>query len=377
MTASAAAPEQDTTYPESLELALLAFHRTIGPIRKSSEAKYGKFADLRTVLEAVTPVLAEQGLLLTQTIAASGSNDSNGSCLLITRLVHAPSGEDVSSACPIPTLQELLDRVHQLRSQVLSTYPLDLQLAAIGALPPLLPPRNLEPGSELPPPPQRQPGLRMEDQLKGLYTLLGQLGTTTNPLHGFGGIITYLRRYQVLSILSLAASDDDGESFGGQGSATPAPRALPPQPPAQDAPEPARSRARRTMAPKPQPTPPPSSAANQENQPPAPEQRAQGQPTEPVLQPAPQRAPQAAPQAPASGPSSDSSDQPLSQSEVQGLIALIRTLPTEKVPHLVARFREQFQLPGTALASDYIKTTAHALFIRQQVDALKPIQAAI
>ena len=98
-----------------------------------------------------------------------------------------------------------------------------------------------------------------------------------------------------------------------------------------------------------------------------------------MLQPAPQRAPQAAPQAPASAPApaSDSSDQPLSQSEVQGLIALIRTLPTEKVPHLVARFREQFQLPGTALASDYIKTTAHALFIREQVDALKPAQAAI
>jgi hypothetical protein len=260
MTASAAAPEQETTYPQSLELALLAFHRTIGPIRKSSEAKYGKFADLNTVLEAVTPVLAEQGLLLTQSIA---ENSRAGSCLLITRLVHAPSGEDVSSSCPIPTLQELLDRVHQLRSEVLSRYPLDLQLAAIGALPPLLPPRNLEPGTELPPPPQRQPGLRMEDQLKGLYTLLGQLGTTTNPLHGFGGIITYLRRYQVLSILSLAASDDDGESFGGQGGATQAPRALPPQPPAQDAPEPARSRARRTMAPKPQPTPAASSTANQ------------------------------------------------------------------------------------------------------------------
>ena len=195
MRASAAAPEQDTTYPESLELALLAFHRTIGPIRKSSEAKYGKFADLNTVLEAVTPVLAEQGLLLTQSIADS---DSHGSCLLITRLVHAPSGEEVSSSCPIPTLQELLDRVHQLRSEVLNRYPLDLQLAAIGALPPLLPPRNLEPTAELPPPPLRQPGLRMEDQLKGLYTLLGQLGTTTNPLHGFGGIITYLRRYQVL-----------------------------------------------------------------------------------------------------------------------------------------------------------------------------------
>jgi hypothetical protein len=62
---------------------------------------------------------------------------------------------------------------------------------------------------------------------------------------------------------------------------------------------------------------------------------------------------------------------------VQQLIALIRTLPTEKVPHLVAGFRQQFQLPSSALVSDYIKTAAHALFIRQHVDALKPAQAGL
>ncbi|MCP9889069.1 ERF family protein [Cyanobium sp. ATX 6A2] len=380
-----AAPEQHSAFPESLELALLAFHRTIGPIRKQSDAKYGKFADLHTVLEAVTPVLIEQGLLLTQTITEA----DGGSCLLITELIHAPTGDKLSSACPIPTLQQLLERVHQLRGEVLSSFPLDLQLAAIGALPPVLPPRNVAPpgapsgatpSAELPPPPPRQPGLRIEDQIKGLYTLLGQLGTTTNPLHGFGGIITYLRRYQVLSILSLAASDDDGESFtAANGNGAQADRSQQSQHAPQDPPPP-RSRSRRTTAPKPQPTPPPQPAASQADQLPAQQQPVPAtQPApQPTSQPAPQPAPQADPKAAAPPAAANGSgDHALTPAEVQQLIALIRTLPTEKVPHLVAGFRQQFQLPSSALVSDYIKTAAHALFIRQHVDALKPAQAGL
>ena len=373
-----AAPEQHSAFPESLELALLAFHRTIGPIRKQSDAKYGKFADLHTVLEAVTPVLNEQGLLLTQTITEA----DGGNCLLITELIHAPTGDKLSSTCPIPTLQQLLERVHQLRGEVLSSFPLDLQLAAIGALPPVLPPRNVAPpgapsgatpSAELPPPPPRQPGLRIEDQLKGLYTLLGQLGTTTNPLHGFGGIITYLRRYQVLSILSLAASDDDGESFtAANGNGAQADRSQQSQHAPQDPPPPPRSRGRRTTAPKPQPTPPAQSAASRADQPPAEQQPAPA--TQPASQPAPQADPTAAaPPAAANG----GGDHALTPAEVQQLIALIRTLPTETVPHLVGAFRQHFRLPATALVSDYIKTHAHDVFIRQQVDALKPAAAAL
>jgi hypothetical protein len=57
---------------------------------------------------------------------------------------------------------------------------------------------------------------------------------------------------------------------------------------------------------------------------------------------------------------------------VQHLIAQIRTLPTETVPHLVAAFRQQFQLPSSALVSDYIRTWDHAAFIRQKVAELSP-----
>ena len=60
--------ESQPDYPASLPLALLAFHRHVGPIRKQSEAKYGAFADLRTVLETITPSLLDQGLVLTQTL---------------------------------------------------------------------------------------------------------------------------------------------------------------------------------------------------------------------------------------------------------------------------------------------------------------------
>ena len=127
--------ELQPDYPVSLPLALLAFHRHVSPIRKQSEAKYGAFADLRTVLETITPSLLDQGLVLTQTLAPG----AEGSCLLHTTLSHAPSGERLTSSCPIPTLEGLLEWVHALRSQVLQHFPLDLPLAAIGALPPVIP----------------------------------------------------------------------------------------------------------------------------------------------------------------------------------------------------------------------------------------------
>ena len=359
------ASEPQSPYPPSLALSLLAFHRTIGPIRKQSDAKYGKFADLHTVLEAVTPVLNDQGLLLSQTLS-----EHEGGTLLITRLVHAPSGEELVASCPIPSLQSLLDRVHQLRSEVLQHYPLDLQLAAIGALPPVLPPRNAEPGAELPPPPPRQPGLRIDDQLKGLYTLLGQLGTTTNPLHGFGGIVTYLRRYMVLSILSLAASDDDGQALGGgHGDDRSQPSQASPQ--QGDPPSAPRARSRRATAPKPQPTPPAQSAADHADQSTAPQQ--------PALQPAPAGAQPAstAPQQPTAAAGADGADHPLTPAEVQQLISLIRTLPSDKVPELVGAFRQHFRLPDTVLISDYLRAHSHAVFVRQKVEQLKPQLAPV
>jgi hypothetical protein len=110
-----------------LALALLAFHRHVGPIFKGTEAKYGKFADLHAVLEVVTTPLLDQGLLLTQTleekagsatqappaasahpfgIPVAGSTadggDACGQSLLRTQLLHAPSAKRSVRWCPCP-----------------------------------------------------------------------------------------------------------------------------------------------------------------------------------------------------------------------------------------------------------------------------------
>lgn len=42
-----------------------------------------------------------------------------------------------------------------------------------------------------------------------------------NPLHAFGGAVTYLRRYALLAMLNLAAEDDDGDSWSEQSKAVP------------------------------------------------------------------------------------------------------------------------------------------------------------
>lgn len=401
--------ELQPDYPVSLPLALLAFHRHVGPIRKQSEAKYGAFADLRTVLETITPSLLDQGLVLTQTLEPG----AEGSCLLHTTLSHAPSGERLTSSCPIPTLEGLLEWVHALRSQVLQHFPLDLPLAAIGALPPVLPPRNPEAQAELSPAP-RQPGLRLDDQLRGLYALLGQLGTTTNPLHALGGTITYLRRYQILALLSLAAEDNDGGEGRQELGSQPLQQSSMPtrhQPAADSAPNAATAaspaprttsrsrttRGRSTQAatpahgqdqgaaashtPRPAPTPAPAVAA-------AVAPKADAQTGSALPAPAPDAVPaasanpadtaeqvataQTAATEQAQGEHQDGAN-PLTAAEVQQLIAQIRSLPTETIPQLVTAFRQQFQLPVTALVSDYIRTWEHAAFIRQQVAQLAAV----
>jgi len=107
--ASSAAPAP------SIHAALLLFHRTVGPIYREAQAKYGRFADLSTVLDAVTPPLLEAGLVLTQTLA----DGSNASQVLVTTLTHAGSGEQLQSSFPIPSLDQLLERNHALRLEVL------------------------------------------------------------------------------------------------------------------------------------------------------------------------------------------------------------------------------------------------------------------
>jgi hypothetical protein len=397
---------EQPAYPATLALSLLAFHRHVGPIFKGTEAKYGKFADLLTVLDAVTPPLLEQGLVLTQTLTAS----SGDATMLRTQLLHAPSGQELTSDLALPTLDSLLARLHDLRLAALSGFSFDLQLAALGTLPPALPPKPTPPAAAAPdangngngapaatekpllPPPSpcgpaaaRQPGLRLDDQIKGFYGTLQSLGTTTNPLHSIGGAVTYFRRYAILAILSLAAEDNDGADYGdpedrqpqdgratarGRARNVPAspqaagPQAAPTsQPPA---PRPAQARSRRT-APAAEQAAVPQAAGPQTAEPQA-APPAQPQPATPA--PAATSQPlAAAPAAPTTAPPAAE----LTPVEIQALIGLIRSLPNESIPPLIAAFRQHFGLPEAALVSDYIATRDHAAFIEQRVQELTPV----
>jgi len=440
-------------YPATLALALLAFHRHVGPIFKGTEAKYGKFADLHAVLEVVTTPLLDQGLLLTQTLeekggcasqtpAGAGSHpfgipvagspadggDACGQSLLRTQLLHAPSGESISSVVPLPTLNGMLGRLHELRVLALEQFPLDLDLAALGAVPFVLPAKppvgaapaqpasSQGPGSgPMAPAVPRQPGLRLDDQIKGLQSVLQSLGTTTNPLHSIGAAITYLRRYQILALLSLAAEDTDGHlgkeaqevghrpmgpipipqgaglSLVGRPAtcAGTSPTQAAPVPIAQangatpaampDAPRQQGARGRRLTRPvgttpspgaatatvlEAVPAPPVGPAARE----PSPAQTAAAAAPPEKTPTGSQAGPSGLGPQPAAMPPFDLAE--LGDGAVQALIAEIRTLPPSAIPLLVQAFRLQFGLPAEAMVSDYIRTNGHAAFIREQIASL-------
>ncbi len=442
-------PPAPVSYPATLALALLAFHRHVGPIFKGTEAKYGKFADLHAVLEVVTTPLLDQGLLLTQTLEEKGGcasqtpapagahpfgspaagstangGDACGQSLLRTQLLHAPSGEAISSVVPLPTLNGMLGRLHELRVLAIEQFPLDLDLAALGAVPFVLPPRHptgaapAQPGSSQGPGTgpmaaavPRQPGLRLDDQIRGLQSLLQSLGTTTNPLHSIGAAITYLRRYQILALLSLAAEDTDGHL--GKEAQEVGHRPMGPMPtglslvgrpaiaasssPTQaaafamaqangstaaampDAPRQQGARGRRLS--RAVGTTPPHRAGTPSvlaDVPAAPVGPAAREPT--PAQTAAAAVPGAKSTAEAGNGASGLGPQPaamapfdlaeLGDGAVQALIGEIRTLPSAAIPQLVQAFRLQFGLPAEAMVSDYIRTSGHAAFIREQIASL-------
>ena len=124
---------------KQITAALAAFHQTVGTIEKSARAQYGNFADLSTVLSAITPALSQHGLALVQTFDIQEGED-----ILVTRLYHT-SGETIQSYCRL---------------------------------------------------------IRVEAS-----------GGRQNPLHLWGGSVTYQRRYAALALVGLAAGmeDDDGD----------------------------------------------------------------------------------------------------------------------------------------------------------------------
>jgi len=124
---------------KNITAALAAFHAGVGPIDKTARAQYGAFADLSTVLSAITPALSKNGLALVQTFDMDGDAD-----VLVTTLYHT-SGETITSRARL---------------------------------------------------------VRVEGS-----------GGRQNPLHLWGGSVTYARRYCALALVGLAAGmeDDDGD----------------------------------------------------------------------------------------------------------------------------------------------------------------------
>ena len=365
--------------PCSIHIALLQFHSLVGPIFKGSQAKYGKFADLSTVLEAITPPLLQAGLVLTQTLTPS---QEDGAQQLITTLTHAGSSQQLSSTVPIPCLDQLLARHHQLRLEVLQRHPLDLDLAANAQLPlglPLLTQQlsgaaaadALAAPVAAAPMPQRPPGLRLDDQLKAIGGLLALLGLNNNPLHAIGGVVTYLRRYAILSLLCLATEDGDGSeqaaTASGNNSAGAGQhhRPQPAQMPAAAAPASGRSRSRRSS------TAATPASASSPTAAPAAEQAASLAPplaaalaAEAASSPGPAAQPVLAELENPGAAAAPAAANQLTPAEIQQLIAEIRTLPNEKVSQLVETFRQHFQLPTGVLISDYLSNQEHLSYCR-------------
>lgn len=92
---------------QKLVAALAAFHADVGKIVKGSKAQYGLYADLATVLGTVTPSLAAQGLIVTQTFQPW----DGGYTILRTTLAHS-SGETLISEVLMPREENSRNALH-------------------------------------------------------------------------------------------------------------------------------------------------------------------------------------------------------------------------------------------------------------------------
>lgn len=77
---------------------MVEFHRTVGKIGKGGKAQYGKYANLKDILEVVTPALTQSGLVLTQTFEPPV--EPSLPPVLVTKLIHV-SGDFIESKLPM------------------------------------------------------------------------------------------------------------------------------------------------------------------------------------------------------------------------------------------------------------------------------------
>lgn len=73
---------------KTITAALSEFIQEVGPIIKGSQAQYGKYADLATVLSTIRPILSKHGLVIIQPFCGK---------TLETKLLHT-SGEFIVSS---------------------------------------------------------------------------------------------------------------------------------------------------------------------------------------------------------------------------------------------------------------------------------------
>ena len=86
--------EPKTQY-SAIVKALVAFHKDLEPITKSTKAQYGHYADLATINKAIMPLLLKHGLVITQEF----DDDAQGSQLVTT--LHHITGQRVVSCVNI------------------------------------------------------------------------------------------------------------------------------------------------------------------------------------------------------------------------------------------------------------------------------------
>lgn len=79
-----------------LHKALLEAKRNISPPQKNRRAAYGRYADLEAILNAVEPALAEQDLVITQSVSQGEYGP-----YLKTSIVHTETGDSISSDVPL------------------------------------------------------------------------------------------------------------------------------------------------------------------------------------------------------------------------------------------------------------------------------------
>lgn len=77
--------------------ALIAAQKALKPVRKTSDAQYGKYADLHSTLESIHQALHAQDMVILQPLCCDGDEAA-----VVTRLLHT-SGQWIEGSVPLRT----------------------------------------------------------------------------------------------------------------------------------------------------------------------------------------------------------------------------------------------------------------------------------